>query len=154
MSANSAAAGCGLWLLVTSMTWGCGGSPGDIASGGAPAPVFTAVGPIPGPGEDSPGPGNPFSGDRAASGAGRRLFREFNCSGCHGEHAGGGMGPSLRDSDWIYGGEEGQIFSSIAEGRADGMPSWHTRLSQDQIWRLVAYIKTMRTRNEPEPPTE
>lgn len=154
MSETNTVVGCVLLLLVTSMAAGCGRSPGDIASAGAPAPVFTAVGPIPGPGPDTPAPGNPFSGDRGASGAGRRMFREFNCSGCHGEHAGGGMGPSLRDSDWIYGSDEGQIFSSIAEGRAHGMPAWHTRLSQDQIWRLVAYIKTMRTQNEPEPPAE
>src|SRR5215207_4960868 len=124
MNANSAAVGCGLLLLVTSVASGCGGSPGDIASSGAPAQVFTAVGPIPGPGPDTPPPGNPFSGDRAASGAGRRLFSEFNCSGCHGEHAGGGMGPSLRDVDWMYGNDDAQVFSSINEGRAHGMPSW------------------------------
>jgi cytochrome c oxidase cbb3-type subunit 3 len=64
------------------------------------------------------------------------------------------MGPSLRDTDWLYGNDDAQIFSSIAEGRSDGMPAWHSKLEHDQIWRLVAYIKSMRTRNEPEPPTE
>jgi cytochrome c oxidase cbb3-type subunit 3 len=132
----------------------CGRPPADLGSSGAAAPVFAAVGPMPGPGPDLAGPANPLAGDRAAAGAGRRLFRQFNCSGCHGEHAGGGMGPSLRDVDWIYGRDDAQIFSSIAEGRANGMPTWHTRLEQEQIWRLVAYIKTMRTRDEPEPPTE
>jgi cytochrome c oxidase cbb3-type subunit 3 len=133
---------------------GCGGVPGDLATGGAPAPAVVSVGPTPGPGPDHIGPGNPFAADRAATGAGRRLFRQFNCSGCHGEHGGGGMGPSLRDVDWRYGSDDARVFGSIAEGRADGMPAWHTRLDQDQIWRLVAYIKSMRTRNEPEPPTE
>lgn len=154
MSGTTAVLGCGFLLLAAALWSGCGRSPGDIAGSGEAAPVFTAVGPIPGPGPDPAAPGNPFAADRAAAGAGRRLFREFNCSGCHGEHAGGGMGPSLRDPDWIYGGDDGQVFSSIAEGRADGMPSWYTRLSQDQIWRLVAYIRSMRTRNEPEPPVE
>jgi cytochrome c oxidase cbb3-type subunit 3 len=116
--------------------------------------VLVSVGPVPGPGPDDIGPANPYAADRAAAGAGRRLFRQFNCSGCHGEHGGGGMGPSLRDYDWRYGSEDMRIFSSIAEGRADGMPAWHTRLEQDQIWRLVAYIRAMRTSNEPEPPTE
>jgi Cytochrome C oxidase, cbb3-type, subunit III len=62
----------------------------------------------------------------------------MNCSGCHGEHAGGGMGPSLRDVDWLYGGADAQVFDSIAHGRANGMPSWGTKLDQDQIgssWR-------------------
>jgi mono/diheme cytochrome c family protein len=35
------------------------------------------------------------------------------------------------------------------------MPSWQTRLTPDQMWKLVAYIKSLRTRNEPQaPPTE
>ena len=63
------------------------------------------------------------------------------------------MGPSLRDEDWIYGGSAPDVFSSVAEGRAHGMPAWGTKLNQQQIWELVAYIKTMRTPREPEPPT-
>ena len=42
------------------------------------------------------------------------------------------------------------MFSSIAEGRAHGMPSWQPRLTADQIWKLVTYIKSLRTRNEPQ----
>jgi cytochrome c oxidase cbb3-type subunit 3 len=139
---------------VAAIVAGCGDAPGDLKTSGAPAPVLISVGPTPGPGQEDAGPANPFAGDRAAAGAGRRLFRQFNCSGCHGEHGGGGMGPSLRDPDWRYGRDDMRIFSSVAQGRADGMPAWHTQLDQDQMWRLVAYIKSMRTRNEPEPPTE
>lgn len=83
---------------------------------------------------------------------GRQLFVYFNCSGCHGGRAGGGMGPSLRDEDWLYGNKDAQIFSSIAEGRAHGMPSWHKQLTPDQTWKLVSYIKSLRTRNEPQAP--
>jgi cytochrome c oxidase cbb3-type subunit 3 len=143
-----------LLLATAACGFACADPPGDFAASGAPAPVIVAVGPTPGPGPDDPGGTNPYAGDRGAAGAGRRLFRQFNCSGCHGEHGGGGMGPSLRDAEWRYGSEDLRIFSSIAEGRADGMPSWHRRLEQDQIWRLTTYIKSMRTRNEPEPPTE
>jgi cytochrome c oxidase cbb3-type subunit 3 len=142
------------WMMVALLSSACGSAPGDLRSADTRPMTFTAVGPTPGPGPDISGPANPFAGDRGAFGAGRRLFRQFNCSGCHGEHGGGGMGPSLRDVDWIYGSEDAQIFSSIAEGRADGMPSWQTLLDANQVWRLVAYIKVMRTRNEPEPPTE
>jgi cytochrome c oxidase cbb3-type subunit 3 len=62
------------------------------------------------------------------------------------------MGPSLRDGDWMYGSNDVQVFSSIAEGRAHGMPSWRRHLTNDQVWKLVAYIKSMRTRNEAQPP--
>ena len=95
---------------------------------------------------------NPYAGNRTATTEGRQLFVRFNCSGCHGGRAGGGMGPSLRDVDWLYGNRDAQLFSSIAEGRAHGMPSWQPRLTADQIWKLVTYIKSLRTRNEPNPP--
>lgn len=62
------------------------------------------------------------------------------------------MGPSLRDKVWLYGDRDDQIFDSIAEGRGEGMPSWGTKIPEDQIWKLVAYIKSMRTSSEPEPP--
>jgi cytochrome c oxidase cbb3-type subunit III len=131
---------------------GCNRTPGDLRQSDAPPGVPTPVGPVPGGLDRMTRPSNPFAGDRAAGGDGRRLFNDFNCSGCHGDHAGGGMGPSLRDADWIYGNADAQIFSSIAEGRAHGMPSWASKLTEDQIWRLVSYIKALRTRNEPQPP--
>jgi cytochrome c oxidase cbb3-type subunit 3 len=115
--------------------------------------MIAAVGPIPGPTSPIENVANPYANDRTAFAAGRQLFVQFNCVGCHGGRAGGGMGPSLRDVDWIYGNRDGQLFSSIAEGRAHGMPSWQTRLTPDQTWKLVAYIKSLRTRNEPQPPT-
>lgn len=64
------------------------------------------------------------------------------------------MGPSLRDKTWIYGSRDDQIFDSIAEGRSKGMPAWGSKIPADQIWQLVAYIKSMRTPQEPDPPVE
>src|SRR6185503_9946283 len=46
-----------------------------------------------------------------------------HCAQCHGSDAGGARGfPSLRDRDWLYGGEPEAIKASIAEGRAGIMP--------------------------------
>jgi cytochrome c oxidase cbb3-type subunit 3 len=119
----------------------------------APVPAGrTAVGPIPGPVKTVDQPGSPFTGNMAALTDGRTLFNQFNCAGCHGDHGGGGMGPSLRDVTWIYGHADRQVFSSIAEGRANGMPAWGMRLNDDQIWKLVTYIKSMRTDAEPDRP--
>jgi len=136
----------------------CDHPPGDSAVTGAPAlsgappALQTPVGPVPGPAENPPRPENPYKNDRGALGEGRQLFVRFNCSGCHGGRAGGGMGPSLRDVDWIYGSTDAQLFSSIAEGRAHGMPAWGTKLTDDQVWKLVAYIKSLRTPTEPDAP--
>ena len=139
----------GVWTI---SVLACSPPPGDLRQSSAPAPIRTAIGPVPGGAGLVGGPRNPFDGDRGAIGEGRRLFTQFNCSGCHGEHAGGGMGPSLRDADWIYGNDDAHVFSSITEGRAHGMPAWQSKLTEDQTWRLVAYIKSLRTRNEPDPP--
>jgi cytochrome c oxidase cbb3-type subunit 3 len=95
---------------------------------------------------------NPFADNAVALTEGRTLFVQYNCAGCHGGHAGGGMGPSLRDVVWIYGNSDAHIFDSIAEGRAHGMPAWGTKLPQEQIWKLVAYIQSLRTPQEPQPP--
>jgi len=62
------------------------------------------------------------------------------------------MGPSLRDESWIYGNSDSSTFGSIAEGRAHGMPAWGVKLPEEQIWKLVVYIHSFRTPDEPEPP--
>lgn len=118
----------------------------------APSAAMVPVGPIPGPGPAPPLPENPFDDDDAALVEGRRLFVRFNCSGCHGGRAGGGMGPSLRDQDWMYGGSAAHIHDSIVHGRAHGMPAWGTTLPEPYTWKLTAYIQSLGTPREPEAP--
>lgn len=119
----------------------------------AAPPASVAVGPVPG---STPATAqrealaNPFVDDARALEEGRRLFVAMNCSGCHGGRGGGGMGPSLRDELWIYGNDDARIFDSIAAGRANGMPAWGSRLPSQEIWKMVAYIQSMRTEREPQ----
>jgi cytochrome c oxidase cbb3-type subunit 3 len=143
---------CAIAAVITISLAGCSDHSVSAAAGGAP-PIPTAVGPVPGGGQPPSARINPFSGDEVAMQEGRKLFNWYNCSGCHGGHAGGGMGPSLRDEIWLYGNRDDQIFDSIAQGRAHGMPAWGPKIPEQQIWKLVAYIKSMRTPREPEPPS-
>jgi cytochrome c oxidase cbb3-type subunit 3 len=156
---SSACSGVGVVILAIAAiaNSSCGQPP---PSGGQTAspPSAAAIGPVPGPATPPPAPtqasrANPYAQNRAAMVEGRQLFVRFNCSGCHGGRAGGGMGPSLRDVDWIYGNDDAHIYSSIAEGRAHGMPAWQPRMTADQIWKLVTYIQSLRTSNEPNPPS-
>lgn len=124
------------------------------AAAGGPAILADPVGPVPGLVHNVHYSNNPYSNDPAALQDGRRLFNWYNCSGCHGGHAGGGMGPSLRDPDWLYGDRDDQIFDSIAHGRSKGMPAWGTKIPEQQVWELVAYIKTLGTPQEADPPVE
>ena len=118
-----------------------------------PPVVQVPVGPLPGRAVDQlEGPSNPFKEDGQALADGRRFFVSYNCSGCHGDHGGGGMGPSLRDETWIHGGSDAHIANSIAQGRPFGMPAWRKMLTDAQIWQIAAYVKSMRTNREPEPP--
>jgi cytochrome c oxidase cbb3-type subunit 3 len=88
-----------------------------------------------------PGP-DPFGQNAWAMGQGGRLFEQMNCSGCH-FHGGGGMGPPLMDGKWIYGEDDASIFTSIVEGRPNGMPAFRGRLGDDQVWQLVSYVKSL-----------
>jgi cytochrome c oxidase cbb3-type subunit III len=124
----------------------------DVAAAGALPAVRNPIGPIPGGGKPREQAANPFGSDAEVARQGRQLFVVMNCSGCHGGRAGGGMGPSLRDQDWIYGSSPAEIFSSIAQGRAHGMPAWGTRLPDQSIWMLVTYVQSLRTAHEPDAP--
>ncbi len=143
-----------LALGVCALALGCEAHPPDpVGSTGNDAPTLP-VGPIPGPVLDAGRPVNPFKPDETTLNAGRLYFDRYNCSGCHGGHAGGGMGPSLRDDDWIYGSEDADLFADIVQGRAHGMPAWGAKLPDDVVWKLVAYIKSLRTEAEPDKPDQ
>ena len=73
---------------------------------------------------------------------GQTLYGAFNCYGCH-AWGGGDIGPPLMDDKWIYGGEIDQVYLSIAQGRANGMPAFAGKISPDQIWQLAAYVRSM-----------
>jgi hypothetical protein len=36
-----------------------------------------------------------------------------------------------------------QIFATIAQGRPNGMPSFGGHMTEDQVWQLVAYVRSM-----------
>jgi len=99
----------------------------DIRAGGAS--VVTAT-------------GSPYDDNAFALNEGQRLFEWFNCSGCH-AHGGGALGPALMDDKWLYGSEPEQIYSSIVQGRPNGMPSFGARIPRQQVWQLVAYVRSL-----------
>jgi cytochrome c oxidase cbb3-type subunit III len=73
---------------------------------------------------------------------GKRFFTAYNCSGCH-ANGGGAIGPALMDTEWIYGFEPFDIYSSIVEGRPNGMPSFRNKIPDQQVWQLVAYVQAL-----------
>ena len=73
---------------------------------------------------------------------GKRLFTQYNCSGCH-FNGGGGIGPPLMDQLWVYGEKPENIYATIIEGRPNGMPSFRHKIPDNQVWQLVSYVRSL-----------
>lgn len=86
---------------------------------------------------------NPFEGDKRAIAVGGQLFVAYNCIDCHGAEGSGAIGPSFQDGRWHFGGSAAAVFESIYQGRPDGMPAWGGRISNDQIWMLTTYLRSL-----------
>lgn len=100
---------------------------GELRPGGAPAPAPTRA-------------RAEFSAYDVSEG--KRLYAWFNCVGCH-AHGGGGMGPPLMDRKWIYGSAPENIYATIVEGRPNGMPSFRGKIPDQQVWQIVAYVRSL-----------
>jgi putative heme-binding domain-containing protein len=92
-----------------------------------------------------PGPPNPFQGQPQAVQEGREIYNQ-KCTVCHGFDGGPGeMGPALGLEGRRYALQTASdIFGAIKNGiPATGMPAV-SDLSDDQIWKVTAYIQALR----------
>lgn len=86
---------------------------------------------------------NPFAGDPAAIAAGKRLYAQA-CQACHGgDGAGSERGPSLASGVFKHGSRDGEIFLNIRGGIASTQMPPFSRLTVDQAWQLVSYIRSL-----------
>jgi cytochrome c oxidase cbb3-type subunit 2 len=99
---------------------------------------------------------NPLAGDPKAIALGSNLYKA-HCEGCHGENGQGGIGPSLADD--VFFGVKGDLADDdyfevinngiepgmVEEGRTatDSMPSFKGVMGRDQIWSVVAFIRSL-----------
>lgn len=74
--------------------------------------------------------------------AGREKFGQI-CAYCHGKEGDSGKNRPFRERiDW----DPVQIHDVIANGRKRGanvMPAWKGSLSDDDIWRITAFIRSL-----------
>lgn len=89
---------------------------------------------------------NPFTGNQAAIEEGRGLFNS-TCTACHGANgAAGEFGPGLAIPGRSYARTtDSQIFDAIQHGiPGTPMPAHQGKLTDDQIWKIAAYVRGLR----------
>lgn len=87
---------------------------------------------------------NPYRGNASAIEEGLKLFA-IKCSQCHGPAgAGGPEAPDLTDSEANYGDADDDIFRIIWYGTPNSMPTWKENLGKDNIWKVVAYLRSIK----------
>ncbi len=77
-------------------------------------------------------------------GDGRRAWLEYNCYGCHGNNAAGGMGPNIQHAD---GGDVSEAMNGDA--KEGGMRSFKGIAARKAAKNITAYLKSIGTKNEP-----
>lgn len=85
---------------------------------------------------------NPRAGDAQAIDAGRNIYRG-RCGVCHGIDGKGYRGSDLTSGDWVHGGADAQIYKTIAGGIPGTEMPAHANMSEDEIWSVVAYVRTL-----------
>lgn len=107
---------------------------------------------------EAAGPLNPLKPDAQTIQAGQQLYAA-NCVPCHGAGGKGdgpnaiGLNPPPADFSRHMGPglhTDGQVYLWIRDGFPNSaMPAWKDRLSEQQIWQLVTYLRTFAPAKQP-----
>jgi cytochrome c oxidase cbb3-type subunit 3 len=93
--------------------------------------------------------------DSAQLASGQAVFAA-RCMSCHGDKGQGVVGPNLTDNFWKNGsGSLMDIYEVAANGvPTAGMPAWAKQLSPTELAQVVAFVGSLRGKNEPGKPPE
>lgn len=95
-----------------------------------------------------------LSKDPAANKMGRRIFAN-SCTVCHGATAEGSFGfPNLTDSEWMWGGDDAAIETTILGGRNAAMPAWGPILGETGVSEVTEYVLSLSGREVDEATVE
>ncbi len=97
--------------------------------------------------EEKPLHENPYEQNEKAIAEGKVIYATY-CSMCHGDNLKGGVGPDLTGR-LKYGETDDKKFESIAKGRGGGMPPFLDQLGRDRIWKVLAYVDSVREYGRP-----
>ena len=102
---------------------------------------------------------NPVASTPESIAAGKKAY-DVNCAACHGnmaqgavkagisisiiEESGGKQPSDLTDDTWDHGSSDGDIYTIIKKGLPPTMMAgWDGRITDNEIWSIVNYIRTL-----------
>jgi mono/diheme cytochrome c family protein len=93
---------------------------------------------------------NPVDATPASIRGGRQWY-VFECRQCHGNSGkgdgdmshSGGVPSDFTDGLWLHGESDGELFLVIRDGVTADMQGYRQRFSDEDIWNLVNYIRTL-----------
>lgn len=82
--------------------------------------------------------------------AGAKIYRS-HCADCHGITGQGGKGPDLSSGQYFHGSSDAALLENITDGIAGtAMPGQF--FSADQVWQVVAFIRTLAVKGSAQAP--
>ena len=93
---------------------------------------------------------NPFEGNADAIRGGMGLFRG-RCADCHGMDAKGVRAPDITQV-WASGRTDSGLFKTIREGVAGTEMPANPRVSDNEAWQILAYLRTLAAPAPTDPP--
>lgn len=94
---------------------------------------------------------NPIASSPESVAAGLTIFRR-ECHTCHGRDGKGHTDmveflptppADLTDAEWTYGATDGEKFVVIRHGAGDSMPAFDAKLSEEETWHVVNYLREL-----------
>jgi PQQ-dependent dehydrogenase (methanol/ethanol family) len=85
---------------------------------------------------------NPLAASAETIAAGRIVFNA-GCQSCHGPGGTGERGPALNTGAFQHGSDDGDLFRAIREGLPGTQMPAFRGLTDDQIWQLVIYLRSL-----------
>ena len=86
-----------------------------------------------------------LAANAAATRIGERLFVD-NCAACHGREAQGNQlvgAPNLIDAEWLWGGDDAAITTSILDGRHGAMPPFGAAFDRVMVRNIANYVSSL-----------
>src|SRR5262249_55477315 len=85
---------------------------------------------------------NPLASRPDAADAGHRLFDQ-TCQSCHGPAGQGDRGPAPNSGAFPHGGSDADLFRTIRVGVPGSQMPPFASLTDEQIWQLVTYLRSL-----------